>query len=336
MLGLFDLPGKIAVRRRVYAALLAAGMTGLITWLLADVGVTLARSEVPAFSAAEPGAPLKALTAGSHMDGFSAWSPDGQQIAFMRDGRIWLMSAAGQGARPLTRPDGAWDAAPAWQPDGKRIAFIRLFPQQDNKAQVLAIDPATGSETKLAEEGEPIGYLAWAPKENNLLYTTSQRIMRVDVGGKKSHQVLKVGGDWELMAGGLAISPDGRWAIFGAGPRVDQSVVYDLWRLAIGGKAEPERLTHGGGIMPAFDPAGRRVAYRNPREATGLYLLTLANHANRRILADAGKRMYFHPAFAPDGKHLSISQLTLENGAEGREGSRFISNLYLLALSVEP
>ncbi len=308
-------------------------MAGLMAWLVSDTGLSATRPVVTAFGVAaeqtaqQPG--LKALTSGAHMDGFSAWSPDGKQLAFMRDGRIWLMSAAGQGARALTRPDGAWDAAPAWRPDGKQIAYIRLFPNED-RSQIWSIDPESGKETKLLDEPEAVGYLAWAPSGANLYYTTAQRLMRTEATGGKPAQVIKVSGDWELLAGGLAVSHDGKSIVFGAGPRMDQGVAYDLWRLPLNGKQQdPERLTQGGGIMPAFDPQDKRIAYRNPRQSTGLYMMNLSTHSTKRFLADAPKTMYFHPAFSPDGKSLAVSQLSLDSAGQGQEG-RFISHLYVV------
>ena len=56
----------------------------------------------------------------------SAWSPDGQKIAFRsdRDGNseIYVMNADGSGQRNLTH-NAARDGDPAWSPDGRKIAF---------------------------------------------------------------------------------------------------------------------------------------------------------------------------------------------------------------------
>jgi hypothetical protein len=70
---------------------------------------------------------------GSVWDGSPAFSPDGQQIAFM--GRvhtrweIWLMNADGSGRRQLTghspQAQGApSNVSPTWSPDGEQIAFL--------------------------------------------------------------------------------------------------------------------------------------------------------------------------------------------------------------------
>jgi hypothetical protein len=54
------------------------------------------------------------------------WSPDGQQIAFQRNGDIWVMNADGSGPVQITETGGArTDADPAWSPDGTKIVFLR-------------------------------------------------------------------------------------------------------------------------------------------------------------------------------------------------------------------
>jgi dipeptidyl aminopeptidase/acylaminoacyl peptidase len=49
-----------------------------------------------------------------------SWSPDGNELAFERAGRVWVMRADGGDPRALS-PAGA--TAPTWSPDGRYIAF---------------------------------------------------------------------------------------------------------------------------------------------------------------------------------------------------------------------
>jgi len=326
--------GRIWIRRRVYVAALMAGLAVLFGVILQDAQVTHSRGAVAVL--AVPPARLKALTSGAQMDGFGAWSPDGKQVAFMRDGRIWLMAADGSAARAVTGSDkrqSAWDAVPAWQPDGKLIAFARLSPEGD-PSLVMTVDPASGAERQVGEEPEPVGHVAWDPSGKLLYYTTPQRLMRLDAARGKVDAVLTVDGDWDMLAGGLAISRDGSEVIFGAGPREETGIRYDLWSAPLTGKqAEPTRLTKDGGIMPSFDRAGRRMVYRGPRRNSGIFLLDLRSRESTRLLADEPRAMYFHPAISPDGSQLLLSRLMLDSGpATERGGGRFTSHLYLHAL----
>src|SRR5215210_5044675 len=50
-----------------------------------------------------------------------SWAPDGERLAFVRNGDIWTMRSDGGGARLLARNG----HAPAWSRDGKLIVFAR-------------------------------------------------------------------------------------------------------------------------------------------------------------------------------------------------------------------
>ena len=69
------------------------------------------------------------------LDGFPAWSPDGERIAFTsdRDGGtrdLYAMDADGSRQTRLTNmPED--EAGPAWSPDGEQIAFVSGFNGDD-------------------------------------------------------------------------------------------------------------------------------------------------------------------------------------------------------------
>ena len=65
---------------------------------------------------------------GVSRDTYPAWSPDGTQIAFVREGNllgsgIWVMNADGSDARSLRRVSDPRFSSLAWSPDGTQIAY---------------------------------------------------------------------------------------------------------------------------------------------------------------------------------------------------------------------
>jgi Periplasmic component of the Tol biopolymer transport system len=80
------------------------------------------------------------LTSGKHDEFLPAWSPNGNEIAFVTkrgddpdrtvNWDVWVVGAKpGAAERQITTspeadPDPDWESAPAWNPDGKTIAYI--------------------------------------------------------------------------------------------------------------------------------------------------------------------------------------------------------------------
>ena len=79
------------------------------------------------------------LTQDAGDDGYPAWSPDGQRIAFVseRDGNpeLYVMDADGSNPTRLTQ-DAGRDGSSAWSPDGQRIAFVS---RRDGNAEIYVI-----------------------------------------------------------------------------------------------------------------------------------------------------------------------------------------------------
>lgn len=319
----------VMFNRKVYLMVLCAGFVSL-TWLMLS-SLQQAPAAAGVLSAARMDGP-KPLTGGATMDGFGSWSADGKQIAFMRGGQIWVMGADGGGARALTKGGDDWDLTPAWRPGAAEVAFVRVNIKQGT-AHIYLLNLADGKARQVATEPQAIGHVAWEPKGKLLYYTTMHRLMRLDPATGETTQLLAVAPDWEMLAGGVAISPDGQKAIYGAGPRQAKGVKYDLWLVPLRKGAEPEQLTRAGAIMPAFDGTGERLIYRNPRQETGIYLMALKSHRTERILADGARMMYFHPVFSPDGRQVMVSQLMLEPATQKGQGAgHFTSAIYLHTL----
>jgi hypothetical protein len=107
-----------------------------------------------------------------------AWSPDGQQLAFVgyvaADDRfhLFVVGADGTGMRQLTSGT-TNDIGPQWSPDGNTIAFLS-DPNAVNSAlsgqYLIAVVPAAGGQPQgTASPARP--EFGWAPGSNELVFT---------------------------------------------------------------------------------------------------------------------------------------------------------------------
>ena len=97
---------------------------------------------------------------------FPAWSPDGQQLAYVcvqeRSREIWIIDSSGKNEQRLTP-----GVLPAWSPDGKHIAFTK--PDAKGRKQVWIIGVDGKGERQLTTEG--FNHCpAWSPKGDRIAY----------------------------------------------------------------------------------------------------------------------------------------------------------------------
>ncbi|WP_406467565.1 cell wall-binding repeat-containing protein [Streptomyces sp. NBC_01594] len=90
-----------------------------------------------------------------------AVSPDGTQVAFVREARLFVINVDGTGERQLSFTDGAY--APAWSPGGTRIAVTNGT--DEDAATPRIVDVATGEVTKMPSPPGTSSTLdiAWQP-----------------------------------------------------------------------------------------------------------------------------------------------------------------------------
>jgi len=231
----------------------AARRKGL--WLLgggAAVLIALAAAVATRFaSTPAPPPTLVQLTTLPGVERRPAFSPDGQQLAFVWGGDagdnldVYVMSVAGGSPLRLTS-DPSEEDFPAWSPDGRRIAFRRLV---GSLASLHVVSSLGGPVTKVADlgpvgdHGIPYPSLAWTPDGRSLVAAhrgpDGGALLLVPV--EQGERRLLLTNDGRLVC--PTVSPDGRRLAYGACLR---PWVCDLFVSALGPdglEGSPRRVT---------------------------------------------------------------------------------------------
>jgi TolB protein len=118
------------------------------------------------------GSDQRALVSTPDYDHAPAWSPDGEEIAFMRqyppsgglpdnNMEIVLVKDDGTEFRRLTRSP-YYDSDPAWSPDGERIVFVS---NRTGSSELFLMDVKGGGLEQLTEHEQTVDVLGFAAGE---------------------------------------------------------------------------------------------------------------------------------------------------------------------------
>ena len=121
------------------------------------------------------------------------FSPDGKNIAFIRDARLLMVyDVAGKQERELAKfytdaPPLIGNRTIAWSPDNRWIAFLTNAPEQRSYTNVSAVPVAGGAAQPLSFiANSNSGAISWSPDGEYILFDTNQRtentaIARIDL-----------------------------------------------------------------------------------------------------------------------------------------------------------
>lgn len=191
-----------------------------------------------------------------------AWSADGRQIAFVRDGKVFVVRADGTKERRLTGRVQA--RSPAWSPDGKQLAFAAT-------RDLFVVRIADRKVTQLTHSAHPwlADYTpAYSPDGTRIAFSRSTDAFNSDifvmsVNGTHVRRLTKTQGTDATLGEehGPDWSPDGQTIVFVSNR--DRS--WELYAVDSTGRHE-RRLTNTMSVRynendPRFSRDGKRILY---------------------------------------------------------------------------
>ncbi|PWU21900.1 MAG: hypothetical protein C5B48_10845 [Candidatus Rokuibacteriota bacterium] len=197
------------------------------------------------------GGETRRLTDTKEDDHNPSWSPSGNQLAFDRNRRLFVMSADGTGAHPVGA-DKARDTDPAWSPDGLWLAYVRKVSGMAPR-EIWLVHPDGSGRHALTRLGARSESPAWSPDSKRVAFSSDKRagiyeIYVVDADGKHVRQLTVTGaGSFEP-----AWSPDGKLVAFWS-----DGSIYTLNL----NRHETQLTDDKNNSSPVWRPAGGSVAH---------------------------------------------------------------------------
>jgi Tol biopolymer transport system component/DNA-binding winged helix-turn-helix (wHTH) protein len=329
-------PKKRASWRGIVIASLIL-MVGL--WVLANIGILdMMRSrhgQAEKLEAERSGVrPPALLTSLSDATSDPSFSPDGNRVAFRRNGfvpgtsGIWVKQIGGDQLKQIT--SNAGDCCPVWSPDGRLVAFSRF---SDTERTIYTIPANGGALQRLISTrvGSKHGELDWLPDGTSVAFVSeasrgTSAIFLLSLEDRKAQQVTMPTdqeSDW-----GPSFSPDGTQIAFVRtviGQRLSSIMLMpssggEVRRLATDPQqvdGPPAWTSDGSAIVFAARDSDVNSLWRVPvSRGIPTQIVQAGSPAWRPVISRRGYRL----AYLRMSTSRSIEQMDLTSGAQDARG----------------
>ena len=252
-------------------------------------------------------------------------SPDETQVAFRRDGDIWLLNLTRGLESPFTF-DPAFERFPVWSPDGQRLAFQVL---EGGNASTLHEQAVAGTSSPQVMAGVSGGSVPTDWSTDWLVYT--QRLSGVGdiwLGPMSEDQEPTPVVQTPFNERGGVLSPDGRWLAYVS----DESGVGQVYVQPIPPTGYREQVSIEGGLAVRWRSDGRELFYLS--RGSDVMAVDIAAAGDeldvgvpRRLFQDRFSLTSRRPFDATaDGERFLVSTLPARDTSSLREQERVPTN----------
>lgn len=235
-------------------------------------------------------------------------SPDGNRLAFMAAGTVWIQDLSGGPARKVLNQS-AYQLEPSFSPDGRLLAFVSDF---QGRRQLRVLELATGKTTTITTvDGSSWPHQpSWSSDGKYLIYQQTGLLGApykfIKAGITRSNDTTTIASGGNSWNGRPHFSGDGRQVYFTA----RQSMIANIYRIAQEPGAMPVAITHlkrhaHDGLVSAD---GKWVAFRRNAEIwLAAYKGIVLTDDDFHLFSKVGGRSF---SFTADGSAMVFSDGT--------------------------
>lgn len=245
------------------------------------------------------GTGLRQLTHNNRPDYDPTWSPDGKQVAFVRDRglkgeSVMIISASGGPAKPFFRNcSGAYD--PQWSPDGEWIAFEMDVGEDGSDVDAHSVSGHDVKWIAWAESNSTNGNPAWSPDGTQIAYVESYEFGEIYITPFDHNS----GGNDQLVATTESVwgneldwSPDGSSLLY-SDVSAEIGSTWDIYVVPVTG-GSPVRVIGTGSeeFAGEWSPDGTAFVYSsNEHGSQDLFIASSDGKTIRRLTTHPGREV---------------------------------------------